>query len=85
MSTAEAILDDASVRNEVGAGRPADADNEPPHRPRARTSPTRGPPAIVVDAGSLCDVFRFPGEPARGVRLLVMSVLYWTDSFRDCP
>jgi hypothetical protein len=29
--------------NEVGAGRPADADSGPPHRPRARTNPTRGP------------------------------------------
>jgi hypothetical protein len=40
----------------VGAGRLADADSEPPHRPRVR---------------------RFPSKSARGVRLEVMTVLYW--------
>jgi hypothetical protein len=32
---------------------------------------------IVVDGASPCAVSRFPGEPAWGVRLKVMSVLYW--------
>jgi len=58
----------------------------PPSTRRAEAA-GQGGPSCAVGAGRLTDADsepphrpragRFPGEPARGVRLEVMSLLYW--------
>jgi hypothetical protein len=59
------------------AGRLADADSEPPH-PASRREDLDPPSPLARRRWTLAPAaWRFPGEPVRGVRLEVMSVLYW--------
>jgi hypothetical protein len=58
-------------------GRLAAADSEPPRRLRAGKISTRRPLWSVGGGRSPRAAWRFPGEPVWGVRLEVMSVLYW--------